>query len=747
MLGYPTHFGQMETLKLIASSGFPEKRIGYLGLSLLLDERQEVLMLVTNSLKNDLNSGNHYIVGLALGALGTIASAEMARDLAPEVERLLQSGNPYVRKKAALCARRILRKVPDVLESFIDLAAAMLLDRNQSVLLTGVTLMQDVCQASTAAVAVLRDQVPQLCRILGALQAGGVSSEYTVGGVNNPFLQVQILRLLRTLGHGSAEASDAMSDALATVAANTDGSQNAGNAVLYEAVQTIMAIESIGGLRVLAVNILGRFLSHRDNNMRYVALNTLTKVVAVDTQAVQRHRATIVSCVKDADNSIRKRALELILALVNEGNIKTLTKELLDYLNLCDAEFKPDLTAKVCQLVARFAPDKRWHVDSLAAVLVQAGAYATEDACRALILLVVAAPDLHGYAARKFYAALTNSIDTAEPALVTVAVWCVGEYADILTSTSPKLLQGEEPLSVSEADILGLFEQILVRPDTQVVCREVTLTAIAKAAARLPHCAPQSKEMLDKYARSPQVEVQTRAVEFSRLFKYDAIRPQVMEHIPPVDSGTYDASLGEEDGGSGGGGGASGGANGSANAAADLAALLGLDVGATTSTPVAASASTSRGGTDALQDLLGDGGLMTLHDEPPTVAVVPAVESTVTTIRAYEKDDLAIDFSLSKAPDDASTTIIHATYTNTGPVPLRNFTFQAAVPKYMTIKLEPASGAILHAGGAGSVTQVMHVKNTMHGQKKVVMRLRLVFTREDQQILEQGEVSNFPAAI
>ncbi|GMP82854.1 hypothetical protein CsSME_00036984 [Camellia sinensis var. sinensis] len=32
MLGYPTHFGQMECLKLIASTGFPEKRIGYFGL-------------------------------------------------------------------------------------------------------------------------------------------------------------------------------------------------------------------------------------------------------------------------------------------------------------------------------------------------------------------------------------------------------------------------------------------------------------------------------------------------------------------------------------------------------------------------------------------------------------------------------------------------------------------------------------------------------------------------------------------
>jgi AP-1 complex subunit gamma-1 len=30
MLGYPTHFGQMETLKLIAAAGFPEK-VGVLG--------------------------------------------------------------------------------------------------------------------------------------------------------------------------------------------------------------------------------------------------------------------------------------------------------------------------------------------------------------------------------------------------------------------------------------------------------------------------------------------------------------------------------------------------------------------------------------------------------------------------------------------------------------------------------------------------------------------------------------------
>lgn len=57
--------------------------------------------------------------------------------------------------------------------------------------------------------------------------------------------------------------------------------------------------------------------------------------------------------------------MELVYALVNETNIKALTKELLEYLKVSDAEFKPDLTSKICMLVQRFAPDKQWHLDSL----------------------------------------------------------------------------------------------------------------------------------------------------------------------------------------------------------------------------------------------------------------------------------------------------------------------------------------------------------------------------------------------
>ncbi|KAK1296533.1 AP-1 complex subunit gamma-2 [Acorus calamus] len=447
MLGYPTHFGQMECLKLIASAGFPEKRIGYLGLMLLLDERQEVLMLVTNSLKQDLNHSNQYIVGLAICALGNICSAEMARDLAPEVERLFQTRDPNIKKKAALCSIRIIRKVPDLSENFMSPAASLLKEKHHGVLIAGVQLCTELCKASAEALDYLRKNCTEvLVRILKDVSNSPYAPEYDIAGITDPFLHIRVLRLMRTLGQGDADSSDFMNDILAQVATKTESNKNAGNAILYECVETIMGIEATSGLRVLAINILGRFLSNRDNNIRYVALNILMKAIAIDAQAVQRHRATTLECVKDSDASIRKRALELVFLLVNDTNVKPLTKDLIEYLEVSDQEFKGDLTVKICLIVEKFSHEKLWYIDQMLKVLIEAGNFVKDEIWHALVVVINNAPDLHGYTVRSLYKALQNSCE--QESLVRVAVWCIGEYGELLIN-NVGVLDVEEPITIA----------------------------------------------------------------------------------------------------------------------------------------------------------------------------------------------------------------------------------------------------------------------------------------------------------
>lgn len=120
----------------------------------------------------------------------------------------------------------------------------------------------------------------------------------------------------------------------------------------------------------MAVNILGRFLLNSDKNIRYVALNTLLRTVHADTSAVQRHRTTILECLKDPDVSIRRRAMELSFALINSQNIRTMTKELLLFLEKSDAEFKAQCSSGMILAAERYSPNIRWHLDTQLSVLI-----------------------------------------------------------------------------------------------------------------------------------------------------------------------------------------------------------------------------------------------------------------------------------------------------------------------------------------------------------------------------------------
>uniref|UniRef100_A0A8C7LGI8 AP-1 complex subunit gamma n=1 Tax=Oncorhynchus kisutch TaxID=8019 RepID=A0A8C7LGI8_ONCKI len=510
MLGYPAHFGQMECVRLIASPRYNEKRVGYLGAMMLLDEKQDASLLITNSIKNDLSHSSQYVQSLALCTLGCMGSAEMCRDLAPEIDRLLRASNSYIKKKAALCAVHIVRKVPELGELFTPASRSLLSEKNH-----GESVVICLALLILPAVHCL------LLSIMKGLVMSGYSPEHNVAGISDPFLQVSDLNnLFYQSSNLPVYDSIFIYCFFIQVATNTDSSKTAGSAVLYETVLTVMDIKSESGLRVLAVNILGRFLLNNDRNIRYISMTSLQKIVQTDHNAVQRHRGTIVDCLKDQDASVKRRALELSLALVSAVNIRSLMKELLLFLSSCPPELRAHTTSGIFNAAERYAPSQRWHIDTILHVLTTAGGDVRDETVPNLIQLITTATELHCYTVHKLYRALIADISVQS--LVQVACWCIGEYGDLL-------LRGEceetEPVQVAEDDVLDALETVLQSHMSSPATRGFALTATMKLSTRITHNVDRIRSIVSIYGSCIDVELQQRAVEYNALFKkYDHMR-------------------------------------------------------------------------------------------------------------------------------------------------------------------------------------------------------------------------------
>jgi AP-1 complex subunit gamma-1 len=718
MMGYPTQFGQVECVKLIASTNFTEKRVGYLGFTQLLNEQDDVLLMVTNTMQIDMNSTNNQISGMGITAMANMATAEMCRDLCKDVCRLMNHSNSYIRKKAALAGLRIARKCPDLIEDLSTEVPRLLEDRSHVVVMNGVNLLLEILKISPDTKSKFIQFSSLIVKAMRNLLHSVHSPEHSIGGVTDPFLQVRLIKLMCKLS--GVQPSEETCDCLAQVTTNTDSGKNAGNSVLYECVKTILDIQSTSGLRVLATNIMGRFLMSRDNNLRYVALNSLLRLVKIDLLAVQRHKTTIMDCLKDPDLVIKKKALELTSVLINENNIKQIVSELIDYLISLEPELKEAIVAKLCTALELHSPSKQWTIDTLTRILVIAGSYVPDEVISSTAHIISSTPELQAYSVHKLYRALKDNTD--QQGLVILSVWLIGEYGDFLTKNKvsfPDITYN--PISTSE--IFTLFEKILISPCSDT-CKEYLLTSAVKLAVRAPEYKDQFKKLLTLQAHALNIELQQRACEYLILLdsSWDSIRGPLLEKMPvfykpssetnppePKPEKTEDVWLMDLLGD-----GAfaspllSEAVNQNTNLDLPNNTLLDLNI---------YSKSEPKGPSLVNNDLLSD-----IYDHDPEFQEFKAATPEILNISAFEDEEISVNFGCSKG-DTAADTVINCVYSNKTNSEINDFKLFSAVQKHLILNISVASNTRM--GPKEKITQQIKINNTQQGVKSIVIKLKI----------------------
>lgn len=748
MLGYSTEFGQMEVVKLIAQSEYIAKRIGYLTLAVVLDETHEVLTLAENHIKRDLANTNSFVQALALDVVANVAGEDMARDVLHEVETLIDSPNLYLRKKASLAAVRIVKKAPDHAEIFLEKLQLMFNERNHGALLCSLTLANEclVTEQGQEMLPKFRVLVTAAVRVLKQLVLSSKVTDVDIGGVSDPFLQIKLLQFLRITGTGSPAASEAMNDVLAQVATNTDASKNVGSAVHYECVKTIHSIVSDDGLRVLGINTVGRFLtSVKDSNVRFVALAMLLRLMDSDVGAVQRHQATIIDCLKDADLSIRRRALDLTVALIDAGSVRILVPDLIQYLQASSTDVQSEVAEKIAAVIEAKSPSPEWRAELSLRLLRTARHHVPVSfAIRFIAFVTQQSSEIHSTAVKGLWEEVSGPLDGSLQscqALLLAGVWLAGEFPEHIVGGATK-----------PSDIASSLSSITMNAVFNIV-KQYGLTSLMKLATKYADARTISLSVFDVFASNLDCELQQRSCEYtSMLESFDDIAKFSFGTMPPIvgcddevcdappvgtipttasssavppQASTIDDLFG----------GPAAPTEKPPIAAAPTAFSSDDLFGPSPTTPagpasVSAPVAADRKGLD-VSDLFGAGTVPSvpvttqqrvIPDAPVRAAPIPSPLSFV----AFENEDCTVQMSPSVR---ASGIDVDAELLVCSSSRLRNVAFHVAVPRTSSVEVQPL--AVNEAGSGGTIHQKLTVKSSDPTKSRnLMLRVKLVYSKD-----------------
>ncbi|XP_077476229.1 AP-2 complex subunit alpha-2-like [Stigmatopora argus] len=538
LLGHDIDFGHMEAVNLLSSNKYTEKQIGYLFISVLVNSNSELISLINNGLRNDLNSRNPTFMNLALHCIANVGSREMAEAFASDVPRILVAGDTMdsVKQSAALCLLRLNKTSPDLVPvgEWTARVVHLLNDQHLGVVTAATSLIVRLAQKSPddfkTAVSLA---VARLSRIVTSPAID--LQDYTYYFVAAPWLSVKLLRLLQCYPPPEdTSLRSRLTESLETILNKAQEPpkskkvqhSNAKNAVLFEAISLIIHHDSEPTLLVRACNQLGQFLQHRETNLRYLALESMCTLASSEFshEAVKTHMDTVINALKtERDVSVRQRAVDLLYAMCDRSNAKQIVAEMLSYLENADYSIREEIVLKVAILAEKYAVDYTWYVDTILNLIRVAGDHVSEEVWYRVIQIVINRDDVQGYAAKTVFEAL--QAPACHENLLKVGGYILGEFGNLIAGDprSSPLVQFE--LLHSKFHLCS------------VPTRALLLSAYIKFINLFPEVKITIQEVLrsDSQLRNADVELQQRAVEYLRLSSIATtdILATVLEEMPP----------------------------------------------------------------------------------------------------------------------------------------------------------------------------------------------------------------------
>uniref|UniRef100_A0A8B9GW22 Adaptor related protein complex 4 subunit epsilon 1 n=1 Tax=Astyanax mexicanus TaxID=7994 RepID=A0A8B9GW22_ASTMX len=539
MLGYEADFVYIHAIKLAQQGTVLEKRVGYLAVSLFLNESHELLLLLVNTVLKDLQSTNLIEVCMALTVVSQIFPKDMIPAILPLVEEKLSHPKEIIRRKAVLALYKFYLIAPNQVQHIHGKFRKALCDKDPGVMTSSLHIYQQLIKESPAS---YKDLTGSFVTILRQVVGGKLPLDFNFHSVPAPWLQIQLLRILSLLGREDQSTSELMYEVLDESLRRAEMNHNITYAILYECVKAIYTIHPKADLLEKAARCIGNFVLSPKINLKYLGLKALTYVVQHDANLALQHQMTIIECLDHSDLIIKRETLELLFRITNAQNVTVIVDKMLGFLKLCNDDYTIiDLVGKVADLAEKYAPDNEWFIQTMNVVFSLGGDLMQPDIPNNFLRLLAEGSDneeddkhLKLYAVDSYLTVLKGGCSRLPQHFLQVVSWVLGEYS---------CLKEDE----DQREVIRLLNKLLEQRGVSSETRSWVLSALTKLCVG-PGCADLALELADSLSSSLDTVLRQQAHELRLLSQDSQLHARVLPRPAPLDNLEVDSSLSFLDG-------------------------------------------------------------------------------------------------------------------------------------------------------------------------------------------------------